>query len=111
VNCTPDNGWAKLTEEAETAVEDDEGRTDVPFVAEVGKSEHDDSSEDVGRSDKALGGCHIEPHADVENDGQEVGDGIGAGGGEAKQAGEAPDFQVQGVAEVLPDVKSVTISN
>ena len=65
----------------------------MPLVAVVGTAVHPDGGEDVGWGDEALGGADAEAHALVEDDGEEVGDGVGAGGREAEEGGEAPDLE------------------
>ena len=72
----------------------------MPFVAEVGEGEHDDRGGNIRRRDKALGGREAKAHALFQNDGEEVGDGVRVGSGEAEEGGEAPDFEIEGVAEV-----------
>lgn len=49
------------TGETEHAVEDDEGRADVPFVSVVGEGVHDDGGADVWWGDEALGLVDGEP--------------------------------------------------
>jgi hypothetical protein len=80
----------------------------VPFVTVIRKREHDNGSKNVGRRDQALRRGDVETHALVQNDGQEVCDGVGARSGQAEEASEAPDFQVSRVREVGSDVESVT---
>ena len=94
-------------EETQAGVEQDKGRAQMPFVAKVGKGVHDDGGEDVGWRNQALGCSDVEAHSFSQNDGQEVGDRIGGGRGEAEEAGEAPDFEIEGVLEVFADLEPV----
>ena len=68
---------------------------------------HDNGCRDVGRGDEALGFGDVEAQAVAEDDGEEVGDGVGGGGGKAEEGGEAPDFQVEGVFEVGAEAELV----
>ena len=95
----------ELTNHQHASVEKDEGRSNMIFVAEPGEPEHDERSEDIGRRNETLRGGDIEAHARIENDGQEIGDGVGIGGCKAKESGEAPNLQVEGVLEVFANVK------
>lgn len=98
----------QLTEQAQAPIENDERGANVPFVTVVGKHVHDNRSQNIGWGNKALGSRNVKPHAHVQNNRQEVGNGVGAGRGQAKEAGKAPDLQVQTVLEVLPDVEPMT---
>lgn len=70
------------------------------FVAQHGKCEHDNGRKDVGRRNETLGRGDIEAHTGVEDDGQEIGDGVGVGGCQTKEGGKAPDLQVQCILQV-----------
>jgi len=72
----------------------------VVFVAKGSASEHDDCGCDVRGSNEALGFSDGEAHSETEDDGEEVGDGVGVCCREAEEAGESPDFGVEGVLEV-----------
>ena len=65
------------TDEREDGVEDEDGAADAISIADPGGGEHDNGGEAVGRGDEALGGAEREVHAFAENDGEEVGDGVG----------------------------------
>jgi hypothetical protein len=49
------------------------------LVSQISPAVHDNSRGHVGWGDEAFGGGHGETHSFVENDGQEVGDSVGAG--------------------------------
>lgn len=69
-------------------------------VRHHGLGVHDNGCRDIRGSDEALGFGDTEAQAAAEDDGEEVGDGVGGGGGKAEEGGEAPDFHVEGVLEV-----------
>jgi hypothetical protein len=54
-----------LTEQAETAVKDDEGRSNVPFVTKIGEGEHDNGCKNVWRCNETLRSGDVEAHADI----------------------------------------------
>lgn len=66
---------------------------------------HEDARRRIGGRNEALSLCDIEAHAVHEDDGEEVGDGVGGGGAKAKERGKAPDLEVAGVAEVLAEAE------
>lgn len=78
----------------------------MPFIAVVGESVHYNGGAEVWRGDEALSLAYFEAHAFLEDDGEEIGDSVGAGSGEAEERGEAPDLQVCCVAEVFCPVES-----
>ena len=77
----------------------------MPLVAVPGHCKGQEGSEYVGWRDQALCLADAEAHALLEDDGQEIGDGVGAGGREAEEGCEAPDLEVQSVPEVLAPVE------
>ena len=81
----------------------------MPLVSVIRKGVHDNRGQDIGRRDEALRSSYVESHADVQNDGKEVGDRVCTGGSQAKEAGKAPDLQIQAVLEVLPDIEPVIV--
>lgn len=70
---------------------------DLLLVTEPSEAKHDESGEDVRRSDKAVGGSSAEPHAILEDDGEEVCNRISNRGGKHEYAGKAPHLEVKGV--------------
>jgi hypothetical protein len=75
------------------------------FVAEPGKAKHDESSEDIRRCDEAVGSSSTEAHTVLKNDGQEIRNGVGDGGGEHEDGGKSPNLEVKAVLQVLLDVE------
>lgn len=67
-------------DDAEQGVEDEDRCADTELVAEPGSAVHHDTGEDVGWSDEALGRADAETHAFHQDDGKEVGDGVGDSG-------------------------------
>jgi hypothetical protein len=59
------------------------------------------------RTDQALRCADGEAHAYVEDDGQEVRDGVGDGGGQTEQASERKNLQVQDATQVLAQVEGL----
>jgi len=92
-------------DESEDTIGDDPDRANVVFVTGPCESVHDDCGKDVGWCNQALSLAGAESHAVLENDGQEVCDGVGDGGGTHEDDGEAPDLQVNGVGHVLFEVE------
>lgn len=70
-------------DQAQDGVDGDENAPHAVLVADPGRGEHDDAGEDEGRCDKALRGADAVAHALLEDNGQEVCDGVGDGGGAA----------------------------
>lgn len=91
--------------EAEAGVDDDGAAAVAELIGEDGLNVHEESCGGVGRGDEALCLGDIEAHAEHEDDGEEVGDGVGGGGAEAEEGGEAPDLEITGVAKVLAQVE------
>lgn len=56
-------------------------------------------------TNKTLRGSDGESHADVEDDGQEVSDGVGDGGRQTEKGSEAQDLQIARPAQVLAQVE------
>lgn len=75
------------------------------FVTRPSESVHDDSGEDIWWSNQALRLGNIETHTDIENDGQEVGNGVCHGGCEAEESSECPDLEVECILEVFADAE------
>ena len=99
-----------LTQQAETSVEDDEWRANMPLITKPCEAEHDDSSKHVWRSDQALRCTDTETHAFVQNDGKKVCNCISAGCCEAEERSESPHLEVGGVCEIFSDMDSVQVS-
>lgn len=78
----------------------------MPLVAVIRKRVHDYRCQHIGRSDQALRCRNTEAHALVQNDGQEVSNGVRAGGGESEQASKAPDLQVSRICQIFLDIES-----
>ena len=95
------------TDEGQDTVEDDDGASDVVFVADPGGAEHDDTGERVRWGDQALRGGNAEAHPIPQDDGQEVCNGIGYGRGAQEAHGEPPDLQVQSGAQKLAESKGL----
>ena len=91
--------------EAQAGVDDDGAAAVAEFIGKDGLDEHEEPSCGVGGSNEALCLCDVEAHAEHEDDGEEVGDGVGGGGAEAEEGGEAPDLEIAGVAQVLAEVE------
>lgn len=82
----------------------------MPFIAIIRECVHDDGGKDVWRGDQALRSSNSETHTLVENDGQEICDGVCASGGQAEKTGETPNLQVKSVGKIHLDVESATQS-
>ena len=93
VRAVADHGDA---DDVEDAVEDDDVAADAPAVAEPGDEEHPGDAGGVGREGQHLGARDRVAEAVVEDDGQEVGEGVEADVVEADEGGEFPEFPVQG---------------
>jgi hypothetical protein len=81
----------------------------VPLVTEICERVHDNGCKDVGRCDQTLAGSNIEAHPFVQNDGQEVGDGVGTGRGQAEEGSEGPDLEIESVLQVLAPFEAVWV--
>ena len=60
------------------------------------------------RTDQALRSTNRKAHAYVEDDGQEIRDGIGDSGGQSEQTSKGKDLQVQNAAHVLAQVERLS---
>jgi hypothetical protein len=69
----------RQADEAQQHVEQNDGAAHVVLVTEVAGGVHDDAGEGVGRRDEALRCADGEAHIGLEDDGQEVGEGVGDG--------------------------------
>lgn len=65
----------------------------MPLVAGPGEGEHDEAGKDIRRSDQAVCRGGAKTHTVLENDGQEVGDGVGDCGGEHEDESKAQDLR------------------
>ena len=70
----------RQADQAQHHVEQNQGPAHVVLIADVAAGVHDDAGEGVGGCHEALGRADAEPHVDLQDDGQEVGEGIGDGG-------------------------------
>lgn len=70
-------------DQTQNGVDNDEDASHAVLVADPGGGVHDDTGKDEGRCDEALRGGGAEAHAVMEDDGQEVCDGVRDGGGAA----------------------------
>ena len=89
-----------------------------------GTAEHPDCGYAVGGCDEALCFGDVETHAFLEDDGEEVGNGVGTGrgrsvvvfddtrsteyshcGGQAEQRSKTPDFEISCTAQVVAEVE------
>lgn len=68
---------------------------------------HDNGSSHVGRRRETLSLGHAETHALLENDGHEVGNGVGIRRGQHVQRRKGPDFAVSKVAHVRTQVEGL----
>lgn len=75
------------------------------LVTGIGEAHHDKCGKDVWWSDQAVGCCRAETHAVLQDDGKEVGDRVGHGGGEHEDQSEAPDLKIERALEVLGKVE------
>lgn len=89
----------------EDTVGDNPWGANVVFVTSVRKGHHDKRSKDVGRCDQTVGCRRAEAHAVLENDRKEVRNGIGDGGGEHEDQGEAPDLEIKRTLAVASEVE------
>ena len=69
-----------FTNQEEHAVNKNEWSSDMVLVSQISPAEHDNCRGHGGRADEALRGGHGETHSFVENDGEKVGQRVGAGG-------------------------------
>jgi hypothetical protein len=104
----PDTGGLAVAEEHEPhdghdAIAEDKVGALVPLVCIVRLRVHQDGGGNIGRRDKALRRGQFETHAILQDDGKEVCDCVGAGRGETEEPGEAPDLEIHGGLEILPD--------
>jgi len=97
-----DDGQA---DEAKEVVEDDDGPADAIAVAEPAGGEHDDAGQDVGRSHEAVGLDGVEVHALLQDDGEEVGQGVRDGSGVEEDHGVGPDLPVTRMRHVAAEVE------
>lgn len=77
----------------------------MPFVGKVRLRVHDDSSSNIRRRNEALRFSKRKLHSYSEDDGQEVGDGVGVCGGKHEERGKSPDLEVGGMGQVRLDVE------
>lgn len=91
------------TNHAEDDVSDNDGAADVVLVADPAREVDDDGGKGIGRSNQALSLADRESELEVENDGQEVGEGVGDGGGVEEDHGVGPNLPVETGTEVLLD--------
>ena len=94
-----------LTDQEKNAVDEDEGRSNMIFVSEPCKGEHDDGGEDVGWGNETLGSSNTKAHTVFQNDRQEVSNSVRVGCSEPEECCEAPDFQIHSVFQVFTNVE------
>lgn len=89
----------------DTCIENEYRHTHVVFIAPVGCDVHQDAAKNVGWRDQALRGRYTETEALGENDGHEESEGVGDCGDHEEDECEAPNLNLLGWAEELPDVE------
>lgn len=86
-------------------VGDDERRADAVLVGKPGEQKCHDCREDVWRGNQALRVSLVETHAYLEDDRQEVGDGVRDSCREAKEGCKGPYLEVGGGLEILANLE------
>lgn len=92
-------------DEAEHHVEDDDGPADAQLVADIGRCEHDDAGEGVGRRNEALGLADGEVQFFGEDQGQRVSQRVRLRRGVEEHHGIRPDLPVQAGCQKLLQVE------
>lgn len=69
------------------------------------EAKHDEAGENVRRRNQAVRSSSTEAHSILEDNREEVCDGVGNGGGEHENGSEAPHLQIQSIRKVLPHVE------
>jgi hypothetical protein len=92
-------------DQCQDAVSDDTGAAKAVVISCPSEADHDEGGEDVRGRNQAVGCCRAKPHTVLQNDGQEVGNGVCHGRGEHEKHSEAPDLEVKRSSKVLLDVE------
>jgi hypothetical protein len=94
---------AAKADDHKAGVGDNEGRANAVLVGVPGKQKCHHRREDVWGCNQALGITLVETHAYLQDDGQEVSDGVGYCRRETEEGCKAPYLEVEGALEVLAD--------
>lgn len=93
------------TDEDENHVEDNDRSTKVPLITSPASKEHNDTGEDIWRSDQALSCANAVAHTITEDDGKEIGEGVRNSRSVEEDHSETPDLDVRTGSEELAEME------
>lgn len=97
----------RKADESTNAARDQDGRSQVILVSQVGKSEHEDHGEDLGWCNQTLRRTHAETHAVPQNYGEEVCDRVGDARSAHKDHAKPPALDISCMGEKPLPAESV----